>query len=115
MQWVKDPALSWLQLRSLSLLWCGYSPSPGNFHIPEVQPKRKKNLLKKSIYFWRWLESVGHYMKRHGKHTTAIIIFSVAIMIVVILLSKVIALVQAEQRCQACGRLASPETHVLYL
>ena len=34
-QWVKDP--------SLSLLWLGFSPWPGNFHKPRAPPKKKKN------------------------------------------------------------------------
>ena len=33
-QWVKDPVLS--------LLWRGFSPWPGNFHMPQAQPKKKK-------------------------------------------------------------------------
>ena len=33
-QWVKDLALS--------LLWLRFDPRPGNFHIPPVQPKKKK-------------------------------------------------------------------------
>ena len=40
-QWVKDPTLSkqWLRL----LLWHGLDLHPGNFHIPWVWSKRKKN------------------------------------------------------------------------
>ena len=34
-QWVKDPALS--------LLWRGFDPWPGNFLMPWVWPKKKKN------------------------------------------------------------------------
>ena len=40
-QQVKDPALSLKQLRSL--LWCRFDPWPGNLHMPQAQPKRKKN------------------------------------------------------------------------
>ena len=39
-QWVKDPVLSRPQLRSL--LWHRFDPWPGNFHMPQAQPKRKK-------------------------------------------------------------------------
>ena len=40
-QWVKDLALSllWLWL----LLWFGFDPWPGNFHMPQMQPKKKIN------------------------------------------------------------------------
>ena len=37
-QWVKDPALSLLWLRSLR--WCGFSPWLRKFHMPRAQPKR---------------------------------------------------------------------------
>ena len=43
-QQVKDPALSLLWLASL--LWRGFSPWPGNFHMLWVQPKRKNKTLK---------------------------------------------------------------------
>ena len=36
-QLVKDPTLSQQWLRSL--LWCGFDPWPGNFHMLWVQPK----------------------------------------------------------------------------
>ena len=38
--WVKDPVLSlqWLG----SLLWRGFHSWPGNFCMPQAQPKRKK-------------------------------------------------------------------------
>ena len=36
-QWVKDPALPLLWLRLL--LWRGFDPWPGNFHMPWVRPK----------------------------------------------------------------------------
>ena len=39
-QWVKDPVLSLQWLRSL--LWRGFDPWPGNFHLPKEQPKKKK-------------------------------------------------------------------------
>ena len=26
----------------LSLLWCGFHPWPGNFHLPWAQPKKTK-------------------------------------------------------------------------
>ena len=38
-QSVKDPALSLQQLQSL--LWCRSDPWPGNFCVPQVQPKKK--------------------------------------------------------------------------
>ena len=39
-QWAEDPSLSlqWLK----SLLWCGFSPYPGNVHMLQVQPKKKE-------------------------------------------------------------------------
>ena len=37
-QWVNDPALPQLWLRLL--LWCGFYPWPGNFHMLWVQPKK---------------------------------------------------------------------------
>ena len=43
-QQVKDPALSLLGLGSL--LWCGFHPWPGNFHMPWAQPKRTKERKK---------------------------------------------------------------------
>ena len=39
-QCIKDPALSLLWLRSL--LWCGFRPLPGNFHVLWVGPPPKK-------------------------------------------------------------------------
>ena len=44
---VKDPALSlqWLGL----LLWHGFDPQPGNFHMPRAQPK--KVLVKKTTEY----------------------------------------------------------------
>ena len=44
-QWVKDTALSLLQLGSL--LWHGFSPWPGNFHMPWAWPKKKKRRRRK--------------------------------------------------------------------
>ena len=41
-QWVKGPALSLLWLRSL--LWHGFSPWPGKFHMPLAQQKKKKKV-----------------------------------------------------------------------
>ena len=35
--WVKDPAFSLFWLGSL--LWLGFDPWPGNFHMPQVQTK----------------------------------------------------------------------------
>lgn len=39
-QWGKYPVLSlqWLE----SLLWCGFNPGLGNFHMPRVWPKKGK-------------------------------------------------------------------------
>ena len=44
-QWVKDPELSpmWPKL----LLWCGFDPRPGNFHMPQVWLKKEKKERKK--------------------------------------------------------------------
>ena len=39
-QGVKDPALSLKQLRSL--MWSWFNPWPGNFHMPQVQLKKKE-------------------------------------------------------------------------
>ena len=39
-QWLKDLVLSLQQLGSL--LWCGFHLWPGNFHILQAQPKKKK-------------------------------------------------------------------------
>ena len=39
-QHVKDPALSLQQLGSL--LWHGFAPWPGNFHMLQMQPKKKQ-------------------------------------------------------------------------
>ena len=39
-QWVKDPVLSLQWLRSL--LWRGFNPWPGNFHMLRVQPRKKR-------------------------------------------------------------------------
>ena len=60
-QQVKDPVLSLQQLGLL--LWCGFNPWPGNFHMPWVQKKKKKkkfpgnlitinNFPKKIIPLW---------------------------------------------------------------
>lgn len=38
-QWVKDLVLSLQQLGML--LWHGFHPWPGTFHMPWVQPKKK--------------------------------------------------------------------------
>ena len=43
LQWVKDPALSLQQLRLL--LWLGFKPWPGNFHMPWEHPKQKKQKI----------------------------------------------------------------------
>ena len=40
MQQVKDPAVSLQQLRLL--LWRGFHPWPGNFHMPQAQPKKEE-------------------------------------------------------------------------
>ena len=41
-QWVKDPALSLQVLRSL--LYHGFDPWPGNFHMPQAQPKKGEKM-----------------------------------------------------------------------
>ena len=38
-QWVKDLVLS--------LLWHGLDPCPGNFHMPQLQPKKRKKKERK--------------------------------------------------------------------
>ena len=43
-QQVKDPALS-LQRLGL-LLWRGFDPWPGKFHVPWVQQKKKKSTMR---------------------------------------------------------------------
>ena len=42
-QWIKDLAwsLQWLRL----LLWLGFHPWPGKFHVPQAWPKKKKKSL----------------------------------------------------------------------
>ena len=47
-QQVKDSVLSLQQLGLL--LWCGFDPWPGNSHVPQAQPKRKKK--KKTGVLW---------------------------------------------------------------
>ena len=42
-QQVKDQALLLLWLGSL--LWYGFNPWPGNFHMPWAQPKKKKGIF----------------------------------------------------------------------
>ena len=39
-KWAKDMTLSLQQLGSL--LWHGFDPWPGKFHMPCVQPEKKK-------------------------------------------------------------------------
>ena len=49
-QWVKNPVLPlwWLG----SLLWCRFSLWPGNFHMPQVEPKRNSEICSAvGIYF----------------------------------------------------------------
>ena len=43
-QQVKDPALPqpWRRLK----LWYGFDPWPGNFHMPQMWPKKKKMVIK---------------------------------------------------------------------
>ena len=47
-QWVQDLASSLLQLGSL--LWRGFDPWPGNFHMPQAWPKKKR--IKTRFTFW---------------------------------------------------------------
>ena len=44
-QWVKNPAL--LHLWNRLQLWFGFATQPGNFHMPQVQPKKGKKKKKK--------------------------------------------------------------------
>ena len=46
-QWVKDPGWSYLWHRPKRQL--GFSPWPGNIHMPLLQPKRKKKKRKKGM------------------------------------------------------------------
>lgn len=43
-QWVKNLALSLQRLRVL--LWCGFDPRPGNFHMPRAWPKKREKKKK---------------------------------------------------------------------
>ena len=43
-QWVKDPALS--------LLWCGFDPWPGKFHMLWVWQKKKKKKGRLEFLLW---------------------------------------------------------------
>ena len=43
-QWVKNLALSLQRLRVL--LWCGFDPWPGNFHMPRAWPKKREKKKK---------------------------------------------------------------------
>ena len=45
-QQIKDLALSLQQL--VWLLWCGFNPWPGNFHMLPAQPKKKKKVIKEN-------------------------------------------------------------------
>ena len=71
-QWVKDLALTLQWLRSL--LWLGFDPCPGKFHMPLAQPKKKnkkKNQKKKTVIF---LQTLINFMciklgVRKGKDT----------------------------------------------
>ena len=46
-QWVKDlvRSLFWLEAPKM----CGFDPQPGNFHMPRVQPNKRKKKLR-----WIW-------------------------------------------------------------
>ena len=46
-QWVMDLALSLLWLRLL--LWLGFYPWPGNFYMPQEQPKKKRKKKRKKV------------------------------------------------------------------
>ena len=56
-QCVQDLALSLQQLGSL--LWRRFSPWPGNFHMPQVRPKkeRKKLIFNYLVYFRQWTKA----------------------------------------------------------
>ena len=57
--WVKDLALSLQQLGSL--LWCGFSPLPGNFHTPQVWPKKRVPCWLSELRIWRCHCSCSRY------------------------------------------------------
>jgi len=46
-QWVKDSALPqlWRRLQ----LWHGFSPWPGNLHMPQMRPKKKEKKKLKEL------------------------------------------------------------------
>lgn len=46
-QWIKDLVL--LQLWHRLQLQLGFNPQPGNFHVPQVQPRKKKNKKQKTV------------------------------------------------------------------
>ena len=86
----------------------------GNFSLHQELTKIK-GLKKKRVSHGKEGVSRSPHEKIHGNQLPTVIIFPIAVVFVVTLLSKVIALAQAEQRCQACSPLDSPETHVLSL
>ena len=54
-QWINDPVLSvqWLGL----LLWHGFDPWCGNFHMPQVKKKKKKKGFLTDTSAFLWLSS----------------------------------------------------------
>ena len=59
MQWFKDPALSLQGLESL--LWRGFRPWLGSFHMPLAQPKKK---ISRNLFIFIFL---GPYLQEvHG-------------------------------------------------
>ena len=78
-QWVKDLVLSlqWLGL----LLWCGFDPWPRNFHMLEVQPKKKKKNLENIsilLYVFKFACKIFQYSMKHRK-SKIMIVFSLGI------------------------------------
>ena len=71
-QWVKDLVLSLQRLRLL--LWCRFSPRPGNFHLLLAHPKKKKKKKRRrrqrpyGPQSWRDLLS-GHFQKNFANAT----------------------------------------------
>lgn len=82
-----------------------------NFPVNLENTKLKSLFIKEIVLIpWGWMELINHYTE--DPCTFTIIACFTAVVVIVILLSKVTSLVH---RCQACGPLASPEIRVLSL
>ena len=56
-QQVKDLVLSLQQLRSL--LWHGFNPWPGNFHMPQAWPKKCEFVTLSNFHLRNYFTSLG--------------------------------------------------------